>query len=436
MKKNVVINKNISLLVFCLYFNCANTDSNVFSHCRHEMLKGPKDYVNKEILNNEKCKNGKYWKTKDEIFQKDSKYFETRGITEKQYNIGKPKYIVLHHTVDLTKDSVIQAFTENGTSAHYIIELNGKVTQLVEDDNIAFAQGASRWKNDYNLNFNSISIEHVGLGFINQDNDLIKKQINSQNKITDPNLDINSRIFFSYKYEKFVNKNNKFLYEDYKLPKEVGYNECVPLYKNNNRYYFAFPNKQIESAKKLIFDLQKEYQIPSFNIITHGDVAPERKEDVTFLYPFQKVGAYYPELGETTKLEDTILNSVKEIDDDTCCKIIQCFGYHQDFSSDVFSKVNLSRKDGKQLSNNDLFNAYKNHYNPFLTELNGEMNEYDKYSLLSHAYDLYNYKWKGANVVEDIYFKNKIESLSQNGTEQSNKIKDVLSKFADKKSAD
>ena len=254
------------------------------------MLKGPKDYVNKEILNNEKCKNGKYWKTKDEIFEKISEYFKTREITKEQYKREKPKYIVLHHTAGSTKDSTIQAFTINGTPAHYIIELTGKVTQLVADNNIAFAQGVSRWKNDYNLNFNSISIEHVGLGFIDQDNVRIKKQINSQNKITDPNLDINSMIFFSYKYKKFVNNNNKFLYEDYKLPKEVGYNECVPLYKNNNRYYFAFPDKQIESAKKLIFDLQKEeYQIPSFNIITHGDVAPKKKKDVTYMYPLKKL---------------------------------------------------------------------------------------------------------------------------------------------------
>lgn len=43
------------------------------------------------------------------------------------------------------------------------------------------------------------------------------------------------------------------------------------------------------SSKKLIQDLQKKYKMPSFNIITHNDVASGRKYDVTYLYPFKEI---------------------------------------------------------------------------------------------------------------------------------------------------
>jgi len=49
-------------------------------------------------------------------------------------------------------------------STHYIINRNGKITQMVKDENIAWHAGKSKWKNLKNLNQYSIGIELVNKG--------------------------------------------------------------------------------------------------------------------------------------------------------------------------------------------------------------------------------------------------------------------------------
>ena len=49
-------------------------------------------------------------------------------------------------------------------STHYIINRNGKITQMVKDENIAWHAGQSKWKNLKNLNQYSIGIELVNKG--------------------------------------------------------------------------------------------------------------------------------------------------------------------------------------------------------------------------------------------------------------------------------
>ena len=99
------------------------------------------------------------------------------------------------------------------------------------------------------------------------------------------------------------------------------------------------------SSKKLIQDLQKEYKIPSFNIITHNDVAPGRKYDVTYLYPFKGIGAYYPILEE--EIKNNLMKNPNElelwdclnIEDETCCKIIKCLDFSKIFLHKPLKKL-------------------------------------------------------------------------------------------------
>ena len=49
-------------------------------------------------------------------------------------------------------------------SCHYFIKRNGKISILVNDNNIAWHAGKSKWKNFKNLNHNSIGIELVNKG--------------------------------------------------------------------------------------------------------------------------------------------------------------------------------------------------------------------------------------------------------------------------------
>ena len=49
-------------------------------------------------------------------------------------------------------------------SCHYLINRKGKVIQMVDDTNIAWHAGKSRWKNFVNLNKNSLGIELINKG--------------------------------------------------------------------------------------------------------------------------------------------------------------------------------------------------------------------------------------------------------------------------------
>lgn len=74
------------------------------------------------------------------------------------------KYLVLHHIAASSVDHAIDQLKDHGVSCHYLIDENGSIYQLVDDENVAFHAGSSYWAGDYNLNDKSIGIE-----FINSD---------------------------------------------------------------------------------------------------------------------------------------------------------------------------------------------------------------------------------------------------------------------------
>jgi N-acetylmuramoyl-L-alanine amidase len=71
------------------------------------------------------------------------------------------KYIVIHYTnLPSTKISLEYLLNKkNKVSSHFLINPQGKIYSLVEEKNIAWHAGISSWKNDKNLNKNSIGIE-------------------------------------------------------------------------------------------------------------------------------------------------------------------------------------------------------------------------------------------------------------------------------------
>jgi N-acetylmuramoyl-L-alanine amidase len=85
------------------------------------------------------------------------------------------KYLILHFTEENFTRSVnifTNGSTDNPVSAHYCItqkEINnlagGQVLQVVPEDLRAWHAGRSYWGNDSSLNYVSIGIEHVNLGF-------------------------------------------------------------------------------------------------------------------------------------------------------------------------------------------------------------------------------------------------------------------------------
>lgn len=71
---------------------------------------------------------------------------------------GKIEFIILHATAyDL--QTAVETYKQNKVSAHYLIDAQGKIYQLVDDDKRAWHAGVSYWKGQESLNKNSIGIE-------------------------------------------------------------------------------------------------------------------------------------------------------------------------------------------------------------------------------------------------------------------------------------
>ena len=76
------------------------------------------------------------------------------------------KYVIIHYTGMKDQDSAIKRLQSKvaKVSCHYLISKKGRIYQLVQDQNIAWHAGKSRWGNDVNLNSKSIGIELVNRG--------------------------------------------------------------------------------------------------------------------------------------------------------------------------------------------------------------------------------------------------------------------------------
>lgn len=68
-------------------------------------------------------------------------------------------------------------------SCHYLVNRKGQIINIVEDENIAWHAGKSKWKNFINLNNNSIGIELVNKGHKFGYQNFTNKQINSLLKL-------------------------------------------------------------------------------------------------------------------------------------------------------------------------------------------------------------------------------------------------------------
>ena len=69
------------------------------------------------------------------------------------------KYLVLHHIADKNCKNAICTLKKYEVSAHYIIDDDGTIFQLVDEVDIAYHAGISYWNGEFNINKSSIGIE-------------------------------------------------------------------------------------------------------------------------------------------------------------------------------------------------------------------------------------------------------------------------------------
>ena len=76
------------------------------------------------------------------------------------------KFVILHYTGMQSEIASIKRLINprSKVSCHYIINKKGKITQMVEDNKIAWHAGKSKWKKFKNLNSKSLGIELVNKG--------------------------------------------------------------------------------------------------------------------------------------------------------------------------------------------------------------------------------------------------------------------------------
>jgi N-acetylmuramoyl-L-alanine amidase len=72
--------------------------------------------------------------------------------------------IVIHHTATNNAQQTLDAFESNGLSAHYIVDKDGSIYKLVDDEKRSWHAGVSDWENRSNLNDTSIGIEIINMG--------------------------------------------------------------------------------------------------------------------------------------------------------------------------------------------------------------------------------------------------------------------------------
>ena len=137
------------------------------------------------------------------------------------------KLLVIHYTgMQSERESIMRLCNpKSKVSSHFLINQNGKVYRLVQDDQIAWHAGKSCWGKYKNLNKNSIGIELVNKGHEFGYTNFKKKQLSSLIKIC------------------------KILIKKYKIKKRniIGHSDIAPLRKIDPGE--KFPWKELADKK-------------------------------------------------------------------------------------------------------------------------------------------------------------------------------------------
>ena len=149
------------------------------------------------------------------------------NFEKKKRSLNLIKFIIIHYTgMQSERESIKRLCNPKiKVSSHFLINKNGKIFRLVDDNRIAWHAGISYWGKYKNLNKNSIGIELVNKGHQFGYTNFSKKQISSLILIC----------------RKLIKK--------YKIKQRniVGHSDIAPLRKNDPGE--KFPWKQLSKKK-------------------------------------------------------------------------------------------------------------------------------------------------------------------------------------------
>lgn len=180
-----------------------------------------------------------------------------------------PRFIVLHDTAGgATKFSTVNYFAAKGTSvsAHFVVERDGTITQMVATNRRAYHAGQSKWRGISGLNSCSIGIEIVNPG----------------------KLDKDGKAWFGQAAK----------------PSEIKA-ETTP--NHGSGFWLPYSQQQIDAVTLLCREIVEDHTDVN-EIITHWMISPGRKIDVNPLFPLEEVrrAVFDPAPEEIAKIEAAV----------------------------------------------------------------------------------------------------------------------------------
>lgn len=199
----------------------------------------------------------------------------------------KIHHLVLHHVGAKNCDEAIDLFKKYGVSAHYIIDKNGEIFQLVKDHNIAWHAGVSYWDGVDGLNSSSIGIEFFSpdpfkIGFSNEQmqsglklcQDLVKKyQIKAKNIVA------HSDIGFDRKTGLLNRKQDPSHLFNWKFLSENGIGLYPKINEASDAFLFQKGDKSDEIAK-----IKENLSKFGYKVSGFSDIFDEEMEMLTTVF--------------------------------------------------------------------------------------------------------------------------------------------------------
>lgn len=171
----------------------------------------------------------------------------------------KPRFVVIHDTASGLKDDGDIAWPTNPAaevSAHVVVSRQGKITQLVPFNVVAWHAGQSQWKGLKFMNSYAVSIEIDNPGKLQKVSDgVYKDEICTIDTNKDPSLTV----------------------------------EYAKTTAHGAGYWPHYSPEQIAAVTDLCFALAQTFNIE--DIITHWIISPGRKIDTNPLYPLDQLKA-------------------------------------------------------------------------------------------------------------------------------------------------
>ena len=186
------------------------------------------------------------------------------NFDKKKRSKGSIKIIVIHYTgMQSERESLARLCDpKSKVSSHFVINRNGKIYRLVQDNKIAWHAGKSCWRRYQNLNKNSIGIELVNKGHKFGYTSFGKKQFSSLIKVC------------------------KNLMKKYRIKRSnvIGHSDIAPLRKNDPGEKFLW--KELANKKIGIWHNCKPELLKKLRKVT----IKKKQDKIEFIKNLNKIG--------------------------------------------------------------------------------------------------------------------------------------------------